>query len=268
LIDRSHRPLALTAPGRVLQRHARPIIEDAESLTARVRQAGSSKLPELRIGVLDSFAATAGPGVIRALLKTTLKLSFRSGLAQDQGEALLTRNLDVIITSDAMADVDGLDRHRVLTEPFLLLMPDRMARAESSPELKRLAATYSLIRFSQRSYIGTQIERHLRRLGVRAPHLLEVDATDALTAMVAAGLGWAIATPLCMLQVRSRLEGITAVPFPGPAFVRQLYVITRAGEYEELAQTITRVACGVLREQCLPELKELVPWTSKELVIG
>src|SRR5690349_10401947 len=53
VLDRSHRPLALTPAGLVLRRHAQPIIDEAESLTTRVRQAGSSKLPELKMGVVD-----------------------------------------------------------------------------------------------------------------------------------------------------------------------------------------------------------------------
>jgi DNA-binding transcriptional LysR family regulator len=268
VVDRSHRPLALTPAGQVLQRHAQPIVDEAEALTTIVRQAGSIKIPELKIGVVDSFATTAGPELIRALLKTTSRLSFRSGLAHDQAEGLLNRNLDVIVTSDAMDDLDGLERHPILTEPYLLLLSSKMATVSDDLDLKDLANSYSLIRFSARSHVGAQIERHLRRLGVKAPHLLEVDATDALVAMVGAGLGWGIATPLCLLQVRSRLEGVKALPLPGPGFVRQLHLITRSGEYGILPQKVADTACSVLREHCVPELRKLVPWLRNQFAIG
>lgn len=268
VIDRSHRPLVLTPAGQVLQRHAQPIVDDAEALTTIVRQAGSSKLRELKIGVVDSFATTAGPQLIRALLKTTSRLSFRSGLAHDQAEGLLNRTLDVIITSEAMDELDGLERYPLLSEPYLLLLPDKMPPGAAKLELRQLAMSYSLIRFSARSHVGAQIERHLRRLGVKAPHLLEVDASDALVAMVGAGLGWGIATPLCLLQVHSRLKGVKAVPFPGPTFVRQLHLIARSGEYGDLPRKVADIACGVLREHCVPELRALVPWLGNQLVIG
>ena len=194
LIDRSQRPVVPTATGRVLQRHAQTIISDAEALELAVRHAGSNKVQQLNIGVIDSFAATVGPTLIKTLLKTTAThLSFRSGLAHDQAQGLLSRNLDFIITSDPLDDVDGLDRYAILSEPFLLLLPDRMGPATELQDLRKLAAAHSLIRFSARSQIGGQIERHLRRLGVKAARLLEVDATDTLVAMVSAGLGWAIA---------------------------------------------------------------------------
>ena len=268
IVDRSHRPLALTPAGQVLQRHAQPIVDDAEALTTIVRQAGSTKLPELKIGVVDSFATTAGPQLIRALLKTTSRMSFRSGLAHDQAEGLLNRRLDVIITSDAMDELDGLERYPLLSEPYLLLLPETMKADAGELDLKRLAGSYSLIRFSARSHVGAQIERHLRRLGVKAPHLLEVDASDALVAMVGAGLGWGIATPLCLLQVRSRLEGVKAVPLPGPVFVRQLHLITRSGEYGELPRKLADMACNVLHDHCMPELRKLVPWIRNQIVIG
>ena len=260
LLNRAERPLKLTAAGMVLQRHAVPLVEDASALATVVRQAGASKVHELRIGIIDSFASTVGPSLIRSLLSQVERLSFRSGLAHDQAEGLLSRNLDLIISSDAMDDVDSLDRYPILTE--------KLAAANATPELKKLATEHSLIRFSARSQIGAQIERHLRRLGIKAPRLLEVDATDALLAMVGAGLGWAIATPLCLLQARSQMASIRVVPFPAPGFNRQLHLFARAGEYGELPQRVAQLACDILKRDCVPELRKLVPWLRGQLTIG
>ncbi|MEK6594091.1 MAG: LysR family transcriptional regulator [Pseudomonadota bacterium] len=269
LVDRSQRPVALTATGRVLQRHAQAIIHDTEALEVAVRHAGSAKVQELNIGVVDSFASTVGPTLIKTLLKTTAThLSFRSGLAHDQAEGLLSRNLDFIITSDPLDDVDGLERYVILSEPFLLLLPDKPGPASELHDLKRLAAAHSLIRFSARSQIGTQIERHLRRLGVRAARLLEVDATDTLVAMVSAGLGWAIATPLCLLQAGARMRGVKPLPFPAAGFNRQLHLITRAGEYGQLPQRIVDLSCEILRRECMPEIRRLIPWLKPPIIVG
>ncbi len=269
LIDRSQRPVVPTATGRVLQRHAQTIISDAEALELAVRHAGSNKVQQLNIGVIDSFAATVGPTLIKTLLKTTAThLSFRSGLAHDQAQGLLSRNLDFIITSDPLDDVDGLDRYAILSEPFLLLLPDRMGPATELQDLRKLAAAHSLIRFSARSQIGGQIERHLRRLGVKAARLLEVDATDTLVAMVSAGLGWAIATPFCLLQAGARMKGVRSLPFPAAGLNRQLHLITRAGEYGDLPQRIVELSCEIVRRECLPEIKRLVPWLRQQIVIG
>lgn len=269
LIDRSRRPVSLTATGRVLQRHAQSIIGDAEALEVAVRHAGSRKVQELSIGVVDSFASTVGPTLIKSLLRTAAThLSFRSGLAHDQAEGLLSRNLDFIITSDPLDDIDGLERYVILSEPFLLLIPKTMGSASELLDLKFLAAAHPLIRFSARSQIGTQIERHLRRLGIKAARLLEVDATDTLVAMVSAGLGWAIATPLCLLQVRGNMKDIRTRPFPGAGFSRQLHLITRAGEYGELPQHIVNLSCEIVRQECLPEIRRLAPWLKHDIAVG
>lgn len=269
LIDRSQRPVALTATGRVLQRRAQAIIGDVEALEVAVRHAGTSKVQELNIGVVDSFASTVGPALIKSLLKTTAThLSFRSGLAHDQAEGLLSRNLDFIITSDPLDDVDGLERHVILTEPFLLLMPQNLDATPESPDLKFLAAAHPLIRFSARSQIGAQIERHLRRLGVRAARLLEVDATDTLVAMVSAGLGWAIATPFCLLQARGNMRGVKTLPFPAAGFNRQLHLIARAGEHGELPQRIVDLSCEIVRRECMQEIRRLAPWLRHEIIVG
>lgn len=269
LVDRSQRPIAMTATGRVLHRHAQSLIQDAEALEVAVRHAGSDKVPELRIGVIDSFAATVGPSLIKALLKSSAThISFQSGLAHDQAEGLITRGLDFIITSDALDDVDGLERYPIMTEPFLLLLPAKLASAAEAADLRELAAAYSLIRFSARSQIGLQIERHLRRMGIKAPRLLEMDATDTLVAMVSAGLGWAIATPLCLLQASARLKGVRVLPIPAPGFNRHLHLVTRAKEYGDLPNRIVSLSCEILQRECIPEARSLVPWLKNQIVVG
>jgi DNA-binding transcriptional LysR family regulator len=116
--------------------------------------------------------------------------------------------------------------------------------------------------------MGRQIERYLHRLGVKAAPLLEVDATDALVAMVSAGVGWAIATPLCLLQVRLQIKGIKVLPLPGAGFAREIHLIARAGEYGELGPRVAQLARDILKRECLPELRKLHPWMSNQMVVG
>jgi DNA-binding transcriptional LysR family regulator len=269
LVDRSQRPIAMTATGRVLHRYAQNLVQDAEALAVAVQHAGSDKVPELRIGVIDSFAATVGPSLIKGLLRSSAtQISFQSGLAHDQAQGLLNRSLDFIITSDSLDEVDGLERRFILSEPFLLLLPDKLERTVELSDLDALAGAHPLIRFSARGQIGLQIERHLRRMGVKAPRLLEVDATDTLATMVSAGLGWAIATPLCLLQTGLRQKGLKVLPLPSPGFNRRVHLVTRDKEYGELSDRIVRLSCEILRRECIPEAQRLIPWLRDQIVIG
>lgn len=268
LLDRTVRPLRLTAAGAVLQRHALPLLESAEALPSLVRRAGARQLPELRVGFIDSFAATVGPSLIRRILDTATRISFLAGLAQSHAEGLLGRRLDMIVVGDAMDGVDGLERHRLLDEPYVLTMSESMAVALATPQadLRSLAAAAPLVRFSARSHIGDEIERHLLRLGVRAPRQLEVDASDALLAMVAAGLGWAVTTPLCLLQARSHLAGVRVLPFPGTGLVRRITLLARADELGELPGRVAALARDILRRDCVPALRRIAPWADRGMV--
>lgn len=268
LIDRSERPLRPTAAGRVLQQHAAAIVDEVESLPSVIRQTASTSVPKIRVGLIDSFASTAGPALIRTLLSNKVRcIAARSGIARDHADALLSRNLDLIVTGDPLDDVDGLDRYLLLSEPFVLLLPEELAKSMRRPDLGTLAARYSLIRFSARSQIGIQVDRQLRRLGIKAPRLLELDPTDAVVAMVSGGVGWAIATPLCLLQVRSQIAGVRVLPFPGAPFVRHLYLVARSGEYDELASNVAHLARDVARKVCVPAIRSLVPWVSDQIIV-
>lgn len=276
LVERGSRPLRLTVAGRALQRYAAPLLDDADALLALVREAAADKVAELRIGIIDSFATSVGPSLIRPLLEVASSVSLRSGLARDQSEGLLSRQLDFIVTSEPLDDLDGLERHLIATEPFVLLLPSapRAAARAAVPDdlrpedLRALATRSSLIRFSARSQIGAQIDRHLRRLGVRAPRFVEVDATDTLAAMVAGGLGWAMTTPLCLLQVRSRLDQLRVEPLPPPGFNRQLWLICRAGEYAKLAARIAVQSRRILERECLPPLRRALPWLAEPMMLA
>jgi DNA-binding transcriptional LysR family regulator len=289
LVDRGSRPLQLSLAGRALQRHAAPLVEDADALLSLVRHAASERLVELRVGIIDSFAATVGPSLIRDLLEVASSVSFRSGLALHQAEGLLAHDLDLIITSEPLDELDGLARHMIASEPFVLLRPVGAGGAapaaptaaqaplrsgrppppatafRNAGDLAALAADAPLIRYSARSQIGARIDRHLRRIGVRAARFLEVDTTDALLAMVASGLGWAISTPLCLLQMQARLEEVRVGPLPGPAFERQLYLICRAAEHAALSARIATRSREILARDCLPRLRRALPWLPEPL---
>ncbi|MGL9750897.1 MAG: LysR substrate-binding domain-containing protein [Symbiopectobacterium sp.] len=94
-------------------------------------------------------------------------------------------------------DSDSVVRYRLFSEGyFIITPPDYRKRIRTIEDLRELSATMSLVRFNRNSQIGMQIERYLRRIDIRVPNQLEFDNADTLTAMVAAGFGWAVTTPI------------------------------------------------------------------------
>lgn len=257
LIRKDKRPIILTKAGEALKEHGRSLLIEAGQLPHRLMEANSEKPHEIRIGLVDTFASTAGPELALELMRSTPRVVMWSGLSPSLGTALLQREVDVIVTSDALDGVDGLDRYELWSEPFMLLVPHkRRAELEGVP-LKALAAYLPMIRYSSRSYTGMQIDRHLRRLNVEIERRIEVDSSDALVAMVAAGVGWAISTPLCLIQGGLRAGGVTALRLPNPGFSRTLSVVCRIEGPRTLAAEITVMAAKALRRVCAAHLDAL-----------
>jgi DNA-binding transcriptional LysR family regulator len=268
LIGRDRRPMQLTAAGNLLRHRAIRLLEQADQLPSLVQEIASAILPVIRIGLVDSFAATVGPHLIRELLQSTLHLTVYGGLSPTLGEALKRRAVDLIVTSRPSYDIDGLERHLILREPFILLTPAAIAQKMSRLSLDEIATRYPMIRYSARSTQGAQVERHLRRVNVQAPRTVEVDTSDTLVAMVAASCGWAITTPLCYLQGRAHAAATVPARLPGPGFSRSIVLIAHAGDYAEFPRRVAQQVQRILKTLVLPEIQRLSPWLTRDMIIG
>ena len=268
LIDRERRPLALTAAGAALRLRGGALVAEAETLYKTVREQAGGEAQTLRIGMVDSFAATIGPALIKRLLLSAVHLHVTSGLSPGLGDALLERRLDMIATTDPPDSAVAFECHRLLEEAYVLLLSQRLADDEPEPTLARLAAIAPLVRFNIDSHIGAQIERYLRAEGIVPPHRLEIDTAESLVAMVAADIGWALITPLCLLQARADPTAVTPMQLPGAGLNRALTLVSRRGEYGELPRSIAVSAAEIFRAQWLPKLEQLAPWLADKVGVG
>ncbi len=266
VLDRAVRPPQPTAAGDVLYDRARALLADARELGRAVRAPAQGTLPHLRVGLVDTFAATVGPHLIQALRDAAVQWSVRSGLSPEHETALLAREVDIVVAGDVMQDTQGIQRHELLREPFVLAVP--MSYQGPLDSLEMLSRSLDLVRYTKRSFFGRKIEGHLRRLRLEPPHRLEFDTADAVMAMVAAGVGWAISTPLCFLQAQAYAPRIRCLPLPGPGFGRQLTLFARADELGELPARIAAAAAEVLSRRCLPAIAAQAPWMVEAMAVG
>lgn len=260
LIDRTSRPLAPTPPGAALLDQANRLLQDAERIAGNVRGAGVGKVPELRIGLVDSLAAAVGPSLMKTLLYHAVNLTVWSGLTCNLSDAFRQRKLDLIIGNDALVEDDGLERHELMSEPYLLLTPSAMGADVAEAGIATLARNYPMICYNAHSFLAAQIARQLQHRKIHATRRVSVDTSGSLVAMVAAGIGWTSTTPLCLLIGRPYLPRVTVKPFPGPRFLRRLFLVSRSGEYSALAGRLTRIASHILATDVRTELRQLIPW--------
>ena len=100
------------------------------------------------------------------------------------------------------------------------------------------------------------------------PRRLEIDTAETLVAMVAANVGWALITPLCLLQARADPAAVTVLPLPDAGFSRDLTLVSRPGEYGELPRTIARSSAKIFGAEWQPRLAHLAPWLVGAVKIG
>jgi DNA-binding transcriptional LysR family regulator len=268
LIDRSRRPFSLTPRGAFLREAAEQILAAAQRIPSRLRELDDGVPARLRVGIVDSLACPFVPELLSSLRPALDTLSVSAGLARPLREAFLDHRFDVILTNDPMEDVDGIIRHPLLSEPYILLLPPTLPPGTDHSDLKSLAQAFNLVRWSSESLVGAQIEMHLRRLRVDIPRHFEFDSSDTLTGIVAAGQGFAIMTPLCLFNSVARQGAARAAPFPGPPFSRGLQLVSREGELDRVSQRMARIARRILRDRYLPGMLRIAPWLRGKIVIG
>lgn len=248
LFDRAVRPLALTSAGVLLRQRAAALIADAREIPALLRETNEAKIPSLRIGMVDSLSRALTVPAAGFLAGRAETVSMLAGLTAAHASALQTRRLDILVGVDDLQETPGLERWKLAREPYVLLLPKGASAVNTPAELVRLANTMPLVRFSARSQTGLEIDRHLRRLGIDPPRYLEFDSPFAVTAMVAAGEGFAITTPLCIYEARMPETAVVAARLPGPQFSRTLTLVARQRELGNLPRDLAALMRKALKE--------------------
>jgi len=232
LFDRSVRPIILTSAGRVLLERGRQILRETKEALRETRALERRRLASLTIAMSDSMSA-------------------------------LAHNVDIIIaTSNVMEEVEGLSRHKVFQEPYLLIFPKGHM---GSVKLEDGARDLPFLRFSMRSAMGLQIERQLSRLRLKFPDVAEFDKSSAHSLAVAKGFGWGITTPLCLLENPQILEHLDVRPIKRGAFSRHFDMYAREDDLGDIPQKIARQSREILQHHCLPALYDYVPWLEAQI---
>ncbi|MEJ8855112.1 LysR family transcriptional regulator [Variovorax robiniae] len=259
LLNRSARPLTLTAAGVALVNRGATLLDQAMNLRGAVIEASKGIKPSLRVGLVDSFAATCGTQLVQQLIRGTAQLSVRTGLTPNLAEALARRELDLVISTRSL-DLDGMANHLLLSERFFVIAPKGYAWAcRSVPDLVELAKQLPIVRYNVQSHLGEQVERALRRVGINPARRLEVETADTLTAMVAGGIGWAVTTPLCFLQGGRSAAAVRQHFVPELHAERSMFLHVRQGEYGELGRETFDLASSILDGPVRKELRALHP---------
>jgi DNA-binding transcriptional LysR family regulator len=213
------------------------------------------RLPLIRVGLVDSLSRALTVPLSKYLASRADEVSILSGLTATHAGELLTRRLDLFLGVDDLEELPGLERWELAREPYVLLLPRKAGGVQSVADLKALAKSTPLIRFSARSQTGLEVERHLRRLALDIPRSFECDSPDAVSALVAAGEGFAITTPLCVFESGVPMKRIEIARLPGPQISRKLTLVARHRELGQIPRDLADVARQALLATGVADIK-------------
>src|SRR5206468_11286483 len=104
LLDREFRPVRPTSVGRLLRELAEDLLGHAHSVAQRTRDAARADHTEIRLGCVDSFAATLGPALVTGLSGSSREIVMFSGITPVLMEQLRRRELDLAVCTDIAAE--------------------------------------------------------------------------------------------------------------------------------------------------------------------
>lgn len=266
LFDRSMRPPVLNLLGNTVLHHAAAITEQAHALERAVLSPEDERLPHLRIGMSNSFAVTLGPQLIERIRHIAASWSIQSGSISTGLEGLIDRRVDVVISFDDRPVPSGFLSESLFSEPFFLALPAGFAGDASS--LRALAGQLDMLWHGPTLHMSRQIRLYLERERIDAPMRYRFDTIDGVIAMVAAGLGWALVTPLSFMKSINLAPRVRCVPLPGRPLRRTMMLAMRQEEGNAIAPAIRKATRDLLRDVFLPEAQQLLPEIARQIVIG
>jgi len=256
LLDRSTRPARATTSGQRLYEHALALLAQADQMAESIRALSRAKRALVRLGCVDSFAATIGPQLVRGLIGRLHRVRMCSGLTPDLLAQFQNHQIDLLMaTGDASNDA-AVARLPLFTEHYLVALP-RDFPLRRPGGLQELARSLPFMNYSLRSTIGRQIDGYLRARHTDIEQAYEFDATDPLLGLVREGLGFALTTPLCLWQSRHHATAVRLLPLsdfhdpgrpPYPPLTRRFHLVHRSGEMGALPQEAADLVRTAVRQ--------------------
>ena len=244
LLDRSTRPAQPTAAGQRLYEQAKNLLTQADQMVESVRSVSRAKRMTVRIGCVDSFAATVGPLLIKGLSGSSHQIRLWSGITPTLDASIVGRQLDLAVTTNGQPS-PGITRTMLFSESYYVVVPSDFDLSQGG-SLSDISRQLQFIRYSARSVIGQQVDDYLQRCGEVLERTYEFDTTDPLLSLVANGMGFALSTPLCIWQSRHFLPDIRIVRLssllrqgkPYADLSRSFYLAYRQGELGNLPNEV------------------------------
>lgn len=258
LFDRTLRPLGLTLTGKALYQRGDALLSAAKAAYDEVRQGAERPLDLVTVGMSETLATQLTAPLLQRHREQANRWRMRASISIKQRNEFLARHFDMLITGANMLErTVGLDYHFVVEDPFVLIFP---ADYDGPLDPVLVPPELPFVRYSLDCGMGQRVEQQLTRMKWRLPNLIEVDITHQQLTTVALGMGWSMASVLCLAAQPGLISQMRVAPLPRGQFSRRIDVISRIGELGELPEMTAKLAQDVIRETTFPTVIEELPW--------
>ncbi len=260
LLDRRARPVALTPAGEAFRRHAQTILNEAAQAQSELARLDRRALTQLRLGMIEDFDSNVTPALLSQLAEEmgASRFLLETGASHRLFDQLESRALDVIVAAEMGAAAEWMEVFPLLRDPFVAVVPRGRIGADSEPG--EALAEMPLIRYTTRHHMGRVISDHLVRQNLVPESRFELDSYHAIMAMVAAGAGWTILTPLGASHARRFAGRVDLLPLPFAPPPRAISLFARRGILGDMPADIAGRLRELLQRLVVGPQTERLPW--------
>lgn len=265
LLNRSERPVTLTPAGEMFLRRANTILNEADQARAELAMADLSRLTRFRLGMIEDFDADVTPRLLSDMADTLKNCQFllETGASHRLFDLLETRALDVVVATDMGAAAPWMEVHPLVQEPFVVAVPKGSVTGDAARALRRMP----LIQYTTRHHMGRMIAAHLARQNLTLSHKFELDSYHAIMAMVAAGAGWTILTPLGWLRAQRFRDQVDVIPLPFAPLTRVISLTARRDVLGDMPAGIAAQLRPLLQGMIVDPARAQLPWLGDDLAV-
>lgn len=260
LFNHSRRPMVLTQKGQVFLRNIEGALHAIRRAEAETSAGDPSEASYLRVGAIEDFDSDIIPELAVFLSKRMPRCDFlfQNGTSASILDQLRNRQLDLGITARPTERQGDLRERPLLRDPFVVVLT--AGEQQSLDDIVAGRTELPFLRFAGNLIIARQIEAHLRRIGVSPSHRFECSNHQTLMAMVAAGAGWTITTPLLFARARRFQPSLRMHRFPGRSFARTLSLVSTPDCSRSVVELVDTQLRKLLTDFAIDPFGENAPW--------
>ncbi|MEJ6392635.1 LysR family transcriptional regulator [Gymnodinialimonas sp. 2305UL16-5] len=258
LIDHSRRPMILTPAGRLFLGQAQTALRALRAGQRDLTALDLTDLSALSLGVIEDFENEVTPNLAQRLAEAMSQCAFtlKTGASHALQAQIANRDLDMVICAAGMSEPPDTVALPLLSDPYILAVPKGRDVSGGLADLYDLP----LLRRDLDQVMGQQIEAWLEAGNIVPPKRFEMDSNQSISALVAAGSGWTITTPLSLLRGGRFAGGIDAHPLPGRPISRKIVLYVTAGWSGDIPARIAELSRELIGVHFADPGLEQMPW--------